>query len=48
MKGSLYPKPAHVSRFSTILPMDSLFRTQPETGIPFTLTGPADALEIRG
>ncbi len=48
LKGSLYPKPAHVSRFSTVLPMDSLFRTQPENGIPFTLTGPANALEING
>jgi hypothetical protein len=46
IKGSLFPKPAHVSRFSTILPMDTLFTTHPEKGIPFTLTGPASSLEI--
>ena len=46
LKGSLFPKPAHVSRFSTVLPMDTLFKTLPEKGIPFTLTGPANALEI--
>lgn len=46
IKGNLFPKPAHVSRFSTILSMDTLFKTHPEKGIPFTLTGPANALEI--
>jgi type II secretion system protein N len=46
LKGSVFPKPAHVSRFSTVLPMDTLFKTHPEKGIPYTLTGPANALEI--
>lgn len=46
LKGSLHPRPAHVSRFSGILPVENLFRTDPEKGIPFTLTGPATALEI--
>jgi type II secretion system protein N len=46
LKGSLFPMPAHVARFSTVLPIDSLFKTHPEKGIPFSLTGPADALEI--
>lgn len=47
LKGSLHPQPAHISRFSGILPMENLFRTDPEKGIPFTLTGPLTALEIR-
>lgn len=46
LKGSIYPQPAHMSRFATVLPMDDLFQNQPEKGIPFTLSGPADALEI--
>jgi type II secretion system protein N len=46
LTGSLFPRPAHVSRFSTVLPMDSLFKTHPEKGIPFSLTGPADDLKI--
>jgi type II secretion system protein N len=46
LKGSVYPQPAHVSRFATVLPMDDLFKGDPEKGIPFTLTGPADALEL--
>jgi type II secretion system protein N len=46
LKGSVYPQPAHVSRFATVLPMDVLFKNHPEKGIPFTLTGPADALEM--
>ena len=46
LKGNLYPHPAHVARFATVLPMDDLFQNQPEKGIPFTLSGPADALEI--
>lgn len=47
LKGSMHPQPAHISRFSGILPMENLFRTDPEKGIPFTLTGPLTALEIR-
>jgi type II secretion system protein N len=47
LKGLLHPQPAHVSRFSGILPVENLFRTDPEKGIPFTLTGPVPALEIR-
>jgi type II secretion system protein N len=47
LKGSLHPQPAHISRFSGLLPMENLFRTDPEKGIPFTLTGPLTALEIR-
>ncbi len=47
LKGNLYPQPAHVSRFATVLPMDDLFQNHPEKGIPFTLTGPADNLEIK-
>lgn len=47
LEGSLHPQPAHISRFSGILPMENLFRTDPEKGIPFTLTGPLTALEIR-
>ncbi len=47
LKGNLYPQPAYVSKFATVLPMDDLFQNHPEKGIPFTLTGPADNLEIK-
>lgn len=47
LQGSLHPRPAYVSRFSGILTMENLFKSQPEKGIPFTLTGPATALELQ-
>ncbi len=46
LKGSVFPQPAHVSSFAAVLPMEDLFSTHPEKGVPFTLTGPANALEI--
>ncbi len=47
LKGSLHPRPAYVSRFSGLLTMENLFKSQPEKGIPFTLAGPVTALEFQ-
>ncbi|HKK98742.1 MAG TPA: type II secretion system protein GspN [Desulfotignum sp.] len=47
LTGSLHPQPAYVSKFAGILSMENLFKTNPEKGIPFTITGPAATLEIQ-
>ncbi|MEE4365129.1 MAG: type II secretion system protein GspN [Desulfotignum sp.] len=47
LTGSLHPQPAYVSKFAGILAMENLFKTNPEKGIPFTMTGPAAALDIQ-
>ncbi len=47
LTGSLHPQPAYVSKFAGILSMENLFKTSPEKGIPFTITGPAATLEIQ-
>jgi len=47
LTGSLHPQPAYVSKFAGILSMENLFKTNPEKGIPFTITGRAATLEMK-